>query len=62
MEALVVAGCVAVGAAASRPRPAVSDGVPAPELGNTSWLNTDRALRLSELRGRVVLLNFWHPT
>ena len=34
-------------------------GNPAPELTNTSWLNSDQPLRLSELRGRVVLLNFW---
>jgi thiol-disulfide isomerase/thioredoxin len=59
VEALVVAGCVAVGAAAIRPRPAAGDGRPAPELTNNSWLNADRPLRLSELRGRVVLLNFW---
>ena len=30
----------------------------APELTNTSWLNADHPLRLAELRGRVVLLNF----
>jgi thiol-disulfide isomerase/thioredoxin len=34
-------------------------GRPAPELTNTSWLNTDRPLRLADLGGRVVLLNFW---
>ncbi len=32
---------------------------PAPELANDSWLNADHPLRLAELRGRVVLLNFW---
>ena len=32
---------------------------PAPAWHNTSWLNTDHPLTLSELRGRVVLLNFW---
>ncbi len=34
-------------------------GQPAPELANDSWLNTDHPLRLKQLRGRVVLLNFW---
>ena len=32
---------------------------PAPELENEIWLNTDTALRLEELRGRVVLLDMW---
>jgi len=32
---------------------------PAPAWHNASWLNTDHPLTLSELRGRVVLLNFW---
>ena len=31
----------------------------APELQNTVWLNTDRPLRLAELRGKVVLLDMW---
>ena len=36
-------------------------GVPrsAPAWDNTSWLNTDAPVRLEQLRGRVVLLNFW---
>jgi thiol-disulfide isomerase/thioredoxin len=32
---------------------------PAPAWNNTSWLNSDHPLTLSELKGRVVLLNFW---
>jgi hypothetical protein len=32
---------------------------PAPELGNEVWLNTDKPLRLEDLRGNVVLLDMW---
>jgi thiol-disulfide isomerase/thioredoxin len=31
----------------------------APEFSNTVWLNTSEPLRLADLRGRVVLLEFW---
>lgn len=31
----------------------------APELTNTVWLNTPQALRLADLRGKVVLLEMW---
>lgn len=39
--------------------PALPDLGPAPELENEIWLNTDRPLRLAELRGQVVLLDMW---
>jgi hypothetical protein len=32
---------------------------PAPNLTNDVWLNTDKPLPLSELRGKVVLLEMW---
>lgn len=32
---------------------------PAPELTNEVWLNSDRPLRLKDLRGKVVLLDMW---
>ncbi|MBI3738542.1 MAG: redoxin domain-containing protein [Chloroflexi bacterium] len=32
---------------------------PAPELTNSVWLNTDKPLRLADLRGKVVGLEMW---
>jgi thiol-disulfide isomerase/thioredoxin len=32
---------------------------PAPAWDNTSWLNVNAPVQLDQLRGRVVLLNFW---
>lgn len=58
-KGLVLAGLVAAVTAAIRQLVPGQGRSPAPELTNTIWLNTERALRLSELRGRVVLLNFW---
>jgi hypothetical protein len=32
----------------------------APELsGGGAWLNTDRPIALKDLRGKIVLLDFW---
>jgi DNA-binding beta-propeller fold protein YncE len=33
--------------------------VRAPELRGTAWLNTERQLTLADLRGKLVLLDFW---
>ena len=36
-------------------------GRPAPEIDATRWLNTDgQPLRLADLKGKLVLLDFWH--
>ncbi len=40
-------------------QPALRDLGPAPELTNTTWLNTTSPLRLANLRGQVVLLEMW---
>jgi thiol-disulfide isomerase/thioredoxin len=40
-------------------QPPLTDLGPAPELSNQTWLNSDRPLRLADLHGKVVLLEFW---
>ena len=41
------------------PTSALPDLGEAPELTNQVWLNTPEPLRLSDLRGQVVLLDMW---
>jgi len=45
--------------AASQSSAALNDYGPAPELHNEIWLNTEKPLRLTDLRGQVVLLEMW---
>ena len=37
------------------------EGKPAPELNVTGWINTETAegLKLSDLKGKVVIIDFW---
>jgi len=58
---LVIVACVPSGVASTPQSTAAAypDLGPAPELTNQIWLNTSNPLRLSTLRGRVVLLDMW---
>jgi hypothetical protein len=39
---------------------AADAGLRAPELeGGVGWINTDQPIRLKDLKGKVVLLDFW---
>jgi thiol-disulfide isomerase/thioredoxin len=59
LGALLFTGAGAAFAQLTQPTRAPALPRPAPAWNNTSWLNADSAVRLDQLRGRVVLLNFW---
>lgn len=57
---LLLVGCSLVPAEdLSNHAPQLINLGPAPELSNTTWINTDQPLRLADLRGQVVLLDMW---
>jgi thiol-disulfide isomerase/thioredoxin len=57
---VVVAAAVLIGIQLRRPKsPNPFAGQPLPVLGAEGWLNTDAAPTPDELRGRVVLVDFW---
>ena len=43
----------------TRAAPTLSNLGAAPELTNEVWINSTEALRLADLRGKVVLLEMW---
>jgi thiol-disulfide isomerase/thioredoxin len=56
---LLAALAVSQPAASQSERALLPDYGPAPEFHDSVWLNSARALRLADLRGRVVLLEMW---
>jgi cytochrome oxidase Cu insertion factor (SCO1/SenC/PrrC family) len=58
---VLAAGCMRQGGPATEQRPAaLRDGRPAPEIEGVDAQG--RAFRLSDYRGKVVLLHFWRES
>jgi thiol-disulfide isomerase/thioredoxin len=61
--ALLLIGLTACTATAAQPAKSLDRALPdlgsAPELTNSIWLNTQSPLRLTNLRGKVVVLEMW---
>lgn len=53
---LILVGC---SAQAGREALTLHSLGPAPELENEIWINTEKPLRLADLRGQVVLVDMW---
>ncbi len=62
---LTLTACSGVAPALAEPAPRVEalsslpDLGPAPELNTDVWFNTETPLRLTDLRGKVVLVEMW---
>jgi len=57
---IVLFGCAAQQADVDRQKPSsLPDLGLAPELTNDTWLNVDAPLRLTDLRGKVVIVEMW---
>ena len=57
--AILLSGCMSNSQDSISNQLDLRDAGPAPELANKVWLNTPEPLHLSDLRGKVVLLEMW---
>jgi len=60
LVALILSGCAPISSTdPSDEDISYPDMGPASELTSDVWLNTDKILRLSDLRGKVILIDMW---